>query len=132
MQQWALLLSAYSYTIELRQTKQHANADGLSRLPLHDKSSEGSSLHPAVFNIQQVAALPAQTNEVVVATGTDPTLSKLLTYLRRGWPKLVPGGFLPFWWRKEALSLEGDYILWGCRVVIPERLESKVLGELHH
>ena len=34
LQRWALILSAYSYVIEFRPTKQHENADGLSRFPL--------------------------------------------------------------------------------------------------
>jgi len=34
MQQWALFLSAYQYEIEFRGSKQHANADGLSQLPI--------------------------------------------------------------------------------------------------
>ena len=33
MQRWALLLSAYNYTIEYRHTTAHGSADGLSRLP---------------------------------------------------------------------------------------------------
>ena len=31
---WALALSVYKYTIACRTTKQHANADAMSRLPL--------------------------------------------------------------------------------------------------
>ena len=38
MQRWALLLTAYTYDIQYRSSKAHANADGLSRLPL--KSTE--------------------------------------------------------------------------------------------
>ena len=34
---WALLLSVYSYHLEYRPGKLHANADGLSRLPLKAK-----------------------------------------------------------------------------------------------
>ena len=34
LQRWAVLLSAYQYEIQFKLTEQHANADGLSRLPL--------------------------------------------------------------------------------------------------
>jgi len=33
---WAMKLSAYSYEIQFCQTDEHGNADGLSRLPLHN------------------------------------------------------------------------------------------------
>ena len=43
MQQWALLLSAYSYDIVYRSTKAHANADALSRMPLKGTEESNSS-----------------------------------------------------------------------------------------
>ena len=51
MQQWALLLSAFSYDIRYRSTTAHANTDGLSHLPLPDSKPDASSVHPASFNI---------------------------------------------------------------------------------
>ena len=36
IQRWALTLSAYTYTIQYKAGKDHANADGLIRLPLED------------------------------------------------------------------------------------------------
>jgi len=38
LQRWALLLSAYNYQIEYKSTRDHGNADGLSRLPLSSES----------------------------------------------------------------------------------------------
>ena len=36
MQRWGFLLSVYHYNIEFKSTKSHANADGLSHLPVHE------------------------------------------------------------------------------------------------
>ena len=60
MQRWALLLSAYSYDIQFKRTKSHANADGLSRLPLPQDLPEGNSLDPTIFNMAQLDSLPVQ------------------------------------------------------------------------
>ena len=131
MQRWALLLSAYTYDIKFRSTKMHANADGLSRLPLPDDLPVGNAPDPAIFNMSQLESLPIQAQEVAAATAADPVLHKVLMALRTGWPGVVPTPLLPFWRRKEDLSVEGNSILWGCRVIVPEKLRKKVLSELH-
>ena len=38
---------------------------------------------------------------------------------------------MPFWRRKDELTVEGECILWGMRVVIPSKWRDKVLDELH-
>ena len=38
---------------------------------------------------------------------------------------------MPFWRRKDELTVEGEYMLWGMRVVIPSKWRDKVLDELH-
>lgn len=40
--------------------------------------------------------------------------------------------FVPFVNRKEELSVENDCILWGFRVVVPQKLRKKVLQQLHY
>lgn len=79
----------------------------------------------------QLESLPVTAQAVSSATRTDPTLSKLLIYLQNGWPDAVPEDLIPLWWRNEDLSKEGNCILWGCRVLIPKKLQEEVLKELH-
>ena len=38
LQRWALIVSAYEYSIVYKEGKNNANADGLSRLPLYYKT----------------------------------------------------------------------------------------------
>ena len=131
MQRWALLLSAYHYDIAFKLTKAHANADGLSRLPLPDSTAVGNHPDPTIFNMVQLSSLPVTATEVTVATRTDPVLGKLLKCLRQGWPQSVPEELIPFHRRRDELTVEGDSVLWGHRVVIPTKLQRKVLEELH-
>lgn len=131
MQRWALLLSAYSYTIQFRPTQAHANADGLSQLPLRAQSAVGNPEDSTVFNLMQLEALPVHASEVAGATCKDPILSKVLVCMRQGWPDQIQQALFPYWRRRSELTIEGDCILWGMRVVIPEKLQEHVLWELH-
>ena len=47
IQRWALLLSAYQYKIEFRPTQEHANAEGLSRLPIKGVSGAEGDVESA-------------------------------------------------------------------------------------
>ena len=131
MQRWALMLSAYTYTIHFRPTTAHGNADGLSRLPITSSSLIGNPAEPSIFNLSQIEALPVVAADVESATRADPILSQVLCSLRRGWPERVSERLLPYCRRREELTVEGDCILWGCRVVIPAKLHSRLLEELH-
>ena len=131
LQQWAWILSAYRYKIEFRLTNQHANADGLSRLPIPDADLVEASADPTVFNISQLQALPVNVTKLRTATAADPLSSKVYRYTRSGWPEQIPDALRPFHRRQHELTLEEGCILWGIRVLIQKRLQEKLLEELH-
>ena len=86
----------------------------------------------AIFNICQVAALPVDANALKNATRANPVLSKVLAYVRRRWPDQTSTCFKPYKKIRNELSVEGDYLLRGTRVIIPLKLRAKVLEELHN
>ena len=131
LQRWAVLLSAYKYDIKFKSTEAHSNADGLSRLPLTQTTTEGQAPEASIFNIAQIDCLPVTSTQVQQATRVDPVLGKVLNYTRRGWPASVPEVLKPFQNRSTELTVEDGCLLWGTRVVIPKKLQGSVLNELH-
>ena len=129
LQRWAIILSAYNYDIEFKPTSQHANADSLSRLPL--RVTEHLRDETSVFNLAQVEALPVTALQVANCTKKDPLLSQVYRYTQSGWPREVDSVLLPYWNRRTELAVEGGCLLWGIRVVIPQKLRDTVLRELH-
>jgi len=113
LQRWALLLLAYNYNIVYKPTKAHANADGLSHLPLPVVSSTDYPRESSVFNIAQIDTLPVTVTQLKAATRQDPILSKVLLYTKSGWPLTVPEVLKPYWKHQLEISLEDECIMWG-------------------
>ena len=134
MQRWALLLSAYNFTISYRPTKEHANADALSRLPLESDPNRETTVGVSfdnVFNLGQIEALPVTSQMLSKATSTDPLLSKVRGYVQKGWPSHVSEDLKPYFNRKLELTLQANCLMWGIRVIIPAKLQQRVLSEQH-
>ena len=128
LQRWALVLSAYLYTIEFKPTQQHANADRLSRLPLGDRQPPSTC---SAFVVGQLEALPISSEQLEVATRQDPLLSLVRRYIQEGWPSNTSAELKPFRDRQLELTTQGEAVLWVNRVVIPLKLQGRILEELH-
>ncbi|KAJ8711148.1 hypothetical protein PYW07_008390 [Mythimna separata] len=133
MQRWAIILSAYTYDIEYVKTNENG-ADGLSRLPV--VISERKQMSHAVPEqtylhfIQQALLLDYE--EIRRQTGKDPLLSKILSYIRDGWPtECNMTSLQPFFNRQKEIYEELGCVLWGHRLVVPENCKEKVLHMLH-
>ena len=111
LQRWAILLSAYSYDIQFKSTSAHANADGLSRLPVLDATTEDQSVEVSLFNVAQINSLPVTAQQIDRFTKTDPCLSKVLQYTRQGWPSTVPEEMKPYKQRANEMTTEGNCLL---------------------
>jgi len=130
LQRWAIQLSAYNYDIEFRSTDKHANADGLSRLPLQGTfPEEGGEIK--VFQLHQIESLPVTAEDIKKALQADPVLRKVLQYTRQGWPALPPKELKTFFSKRGEISIENQCLLWGIRVIIPTSLRPQILAELH-
>jgi len=119
LQRWALILSAYTFQIEYKPTQAHANADGLSRLPMPMSASMFSSSSPSqevylsdpdVFNIRQMEALPVTSEQLRNATRKDPVLSRVVDYTKRGWPPAhqLPEVLRPYSNRRNEITLVNE------------------------
>lgn len=132
LQRWAVQLLAYNYDIRFRSTLQHANADGLSRLPLQQACTVGHYEDPSIFNLSQIDCLPVTAKNVRFYTSRDRELSQVLQFVMRGWPQDVDASLLPYYRRRNEMSVEEGCMFWGMRAVIPYKLQQRVLQELHN
>lgn len=83
------------------------------------------------LNVAQISVLPASVVKVCKATRADPILSKVVTYLKSGWPMTLPDPVKTYFSRRDELSIEEGYILWRVCVIVPKKLQSEVLTMLH-
>ena len=130
MQRWGIFLSAYQYDVEYKRSKEHSNADGLSRLPIKEDQEEEDTAQ--LFRVSFVDALPITAEEIAVETSKDRQLSQVYSYVMEGWPgKKLPEALMPYYNKRGELSTDQGCLLWGMRVVIPTNLQDRILNELH-
>ncbi|XP_051782565.1 uncharacterized protein K02A2.6-like [Erpetoichthys calabaricus] len=133
MQRWAFLLSAHDYTIQYRKGALHANADGLSRLPIPHAHEEKLSAVD-VFYTSQLETLPVSDTEIRRHTMSDPILSRVLEMVTTGhFPaaKDADEEMAPYLLHWHDLTIQLGCLLWGVRVIVPAKLRPRVLKELH-
>ena len=135
LQRWAITLSAYDYEVQYIPSTQHENADALSRLPLeHDDDGENEEEIVCAIEEQQLDNLLLRGKDTTEATKQDPVLSQVFNYTLHGWPNnasAVPKNILPYFHKRTQLTLRNGCLIWGLRVVIPQKYKQAVLKLLH-
>jgi hypothetical protein len=65
-------------------------------------------------------------------TTRDPVLARVFQLIQEGWPpKTTEECIKPYFDRRHELTVEQGCVMWGVRVVIPMKLQERVLDELH-
>ena len=134
---WALQVHQYDYTVEYRRTKEHANADALSRLPVQsDTDFDGEEMVEDVDNVCLVHTISQQITPenpllLVKETAKDPLLAQVMRFAKEGWPHSCEDAVKDFKKLQNFLSTENGCIFYGLRVVIPAVLRKQVLELLH-
>ena len=83
-----------------------------------------------------VAHLPASQDrcrEYREAKNADPLCGLVIKYCRTGWPgkgKLNEVN-TPHWEAQGNLTLDGDLLLYGSRIVVPASMQRETLAKLH-
>ena len=112
-------------------SKDPGNADGLSRLPLPSNEPTVGEEGVTMFNVAHIQALQLTFQDTKLATKYDATLSRVLDYGKRGWPKEISNDVQPYVQYQTELSVENNCLLWGTRIVIPKSLQDTFLKSLH-
>ena len=133
IRRWSLFMSSYEYVLSFRNTTSHSNADALSRLPVTEDTPEADPPPELVLLLEHLDESPVSSRDIATWTRRDPLLSRVLEYIRNGWPSEGTGNvdLNQYSAKKTELSAHSDCILWGCRVLIPEQGRQAILMELH-
>lgn len=133
VQRWAFILSGFNYKIE--HVKGHSNdADNFSRMPQVKSKDEIINVDDNSFvnYIKKDNILNLDFTDIVRETRRDPILSKVCDFVKMGKIKDLQGkDFAAYVGKDIELTVDQDCLLWGYRVVVPEKLRKSVLDLLH-
>ena len=131
MQRWAMFMAGFNYEIQYRNSKENANADCLSRLPCQSVSDSGE---PMVSHLFHVDILPCSHEQIRNKTKKDLILSKVIRYSLDGWPSKLPeteDELKAYFHRRNEITYEQGVLMWGARIIVPEKCRRSVLEEVH-
>ncbi|KAL6482216.1 hypothetical protein MHYP_G00102960 [Metynnis hypsauchen] len=134
-----LRLLKFTYDIVHVPGKCLITADALSRAPVkHTLTQEGkdNEADVKVFLDAVVQSLPATEARLKVIQEkqkTDPICAKLIQYCQTAWPErhALHPDLGPYWPERENLSMAGELLLRGQRIVIPQSMRKDILRNLH-
>ncbi|XP_058816399.1 uncharacterized protein K02A2.6-like [Topomyia yanbarensis] len=128
MQHYAVFLESFDFEICYRASKDHGNADGMSRLPVTNLRNMKQIEESDIIQINQIENLPVTVDELGRFTAEDKSVKELIQGLKTG--RAVDGRFR-FGTDQTEFTMQGTCLMRGIRVYVPSPLRARVLDELH-
>lgn len=127
VERWVLRLQSFSFVVKYRSGSSNI-ADPLSRL-VENRSSETFDAESKFMVLAVIESAAIDVQELEDATNTDPVLEIVKKSMRSGnWDKEEVKPFLPF---KNELGFVGDLLVRGDKLVVPNKLKSRMLDIAH-
>ena len=106
--------------------RDHANADGMSCLPVSHKDVDVSNVENNIYMVYL-------DRSPITAKETKLHTDRVSVFVKDQWPEYLEldEGLKPYKERELELTVELDVVLWGGRVIIPVNLRPKIFEELH-
>ena len=133
LQRMLLHLQQYNMVITYRPGEEMLLADALSCLPSWANNSE-IKLDLWVDAISISAFSSSRLTETANETHKDPILSTVHWLTLNRWPRLwrhVPRIAYNYWDFRDELSIKGDLLMKGERIMIPTMCRDSILADLH-
>ena len=130
----------YNFTARWQKRILHNAPDALSRYPNADPTPtdeivEHSALYPCqVAGLQQRNDLSVKLHNVMEAAELNYDYQQLKSLITAGFPHakaILPECMKPFWHVRHNLTIDNDFIVFGCRLLILIVLRSCILRNLH-
>lgn len=127
MQHYAIFLGSFDYDIQVKKSKENANADAMSRLP-NTMDSYMFLDEIDIIETNMIENIPLSVEELNKATLVDVSVQNLLQALKFGRQCCAKDRFEI---DQKEFALQKGCLMRGIRVYIPPALREKVLSELH-
>ena len=130
-QRWFDRLSQFNFTVEYKKGNENQVADVLSRMPSKDKEPPPWDVPEKVVKIAATQMEGLNQKRFEMATKSDEKLQELKNLLPILDARKLPSNLKEFNGVREELSVEGDLILRGDRIVVPQSLRQEILKRSH-
>ncbi|XP_055908516.1 uncharacterized protein K02A2.6-like [Eupeodes corollae] len=126
MQHYAIFLESFDYDIRYRKSKENANADAMSRLPVAEKYNAIEEID--LLEVDAITKLPVTVDQLSKATERDEQVKTLIKALQFG---RECDSKDRFGINQTEFAMQQGCLMRNIRVYVPKELRARVLAELH-